>query len=301
MALTFPKRVLFYGLLTLLTLLTIEGMARIAYYAAYGQGYGSGPPEPPANSAAFSPPDFAADPARDLLPLLIRHPFYGDTRTSPYHALNAMPPWQRREDTVVIGLLGGSVAELVKPFLERALRRYFAANHLPRQPVVIELAAEIAKQPQQTMIVASALLLGGEFDLIINLDGFNEVAGSAGHNFRDGVFPFFPRWWHKRAGLTAEEILLAGNIAVLRREQTQLAAAGNTAPLRWSALFGLVNRYRQERTATEIIQLNHQLAATQSSYSLEKHGPRNWREGVQRERERERLCGPRPESGIGVR
>ena len=196
-------------------------------------------------------------------------------------------------------MLGGSVAELVKPFLERALRRYFAANHLPRQPVVIELAAEIAKQPQQTMIVASALLLGGEFDLIINLDGFNEVAGSAGHNFRDGVFPFFPRWWHKRVGLTAEEILLAGNIAVLRREQTRLAAAGNTAPLRWSAVFGLVNRYRQERTATEIIQLNHQLAARESDYSLEKYGPRNWREGVQRERER--LCGRRPESGIGVR
>ena len=92
MALTFPKRVLFYGLLTLLTLLTMEGMARIAYYAAYGQGYGSGPPDPPAHSAAFSPADFTADPARDLLPLLIRHPFYGDTRTSPYHALNAMPP-----------------------------------------------------------------------------------------------------------------------------------------------------------------------------------------------------------------
>ena len=40
----------------LLTLLAIEGMARLAYYAAYGQGYGSGaaadldnltPPPPP--------------------------------------------------------------------------------------------------------------------------------------------------------------------------------------------------------------------------------------------------------------
>ena len=301
MALTFPKKALFYGLLTLLTLLTMEGMARIAYYAAYGQGYGSGPPDPPVHSSAFSPPDITADPARDLLPLLIRHPFYGDTRTSPYHALNAMPPWRRREDTVVIALLGGSVAELVKPFLERELRRYFAANHLPRQPVVIELAAEIAKQPQQTMVVANTLLLGGEFDLIINLDGYNEVAGSAGQNFRNGVFPFFPLWWPKRAGLTAEEILLAGNIRLRRQEYTRRAAAGDTAPLRWSAVFGLANRYRQERTATEIIQRNHRLATMASGYSLAKYGPRNWREGVQRERERERLCGRRLESGIGVR
>ena len=56
MALTFPKRVLFYGLLTLLTLLTMEGMARIAYYAAYGQGYGSGPPDTPVDSYALPPP-----------------------------------------------------------------------------------------------------------------------------------------------------------------------------------------------------------------------------------------------------
>ena len=38
----FRKKVLYYGLLLLLTLLVIEGMARIAYYAAYGPGYGNG-------------------------------------------------------------------------------------------------------------------------------------------------------------------------------------------------------------------------------------------------------------------
>ena len=282
MALTFPKRVLFYGLLTLLTLLTMEGMARIAYYAAYGQWYGSASPDTPVDSHALPPPPITADSARSLLPLLIRHPFYGDTRTSPYHDLNAMPPWRRREDTVVIGLLGGSVAELVKPYLERALRRYFAANNLPRQPVVLELAAEAVKQPQQTIIIANTMLLGGEFDLIVNLDGYNELAGSVGRNFGEGSFPFFPLWWHKRVGLTTEEILLAGNARFLRREQARLAAAGAIAPLRWSAAFGLVNRYRQERTAAQIIQRNRELAATQATYRLEQHGPRGW---LQAERE----------------
>ena len=40
--LPFRKKVLYYGLMLLLTLLAIEGMARLAYYAAYGQGYGGG-------------------------------------------------------------------------------------------------------------------------------------------------------------------------------------------------------------------------------------------------------------------
>ena len=273
MALTFPKRVLFYGLLTLLTLLTIEGMARIAYYAAYGQGYGSGPPDAPANSAAFSAADYTAE---NLTPWRIRHPFYGHTRDLPHDDLNAMPPWQRREDTVVIGLLGGSVAYFVRPYLQRALNRYFAANDLPRQPVVLSLTTGAIKQPQQALIVANAMLLGGEFDLIVNLDGRNETVASAGRNYlENGVFPFFPFWWHNLVGFTGEEMLMVGHIGALRREQARRAAAGETVPLRWSAVFGLVNRYRLERAAAEIVRLNHELAATQSSYSLEKHGPRS--------------------------
>ena len=128
------------------------------------------------------------------------------------------------------------------------------------------------------MIAAHNLLLGGGFDLMVNLDGFNEVGNSAGRNFQNGVFPFFPLWWANRVGLTGEEVLLAGPIGVLRREQERRAAAREKSPLRWSALFGLLNRYRQERTAAEIIRLNHQLAATQSAYRLEKHGPGGWPE-----------------------
>ena len=40
--LPFRKKVLYYGLMLLLTLLVLEGMARIAYYAAYGSGYSGG-------------------------------------------------------------------------------------------------------------------------------------------------------------------------------------------------------------------------------------------------------------------
>ena len=258
------KKVLYYGLMLLLTLLVLEGMAGRAYYAAYGQGYGRG--EAAADSAlADISPNFSK----------LRHPFYGFTG-KPDRILNVAPPQQRQADTVVIGLMGGSVAQRVAPFLQEALNRRFAANQLPRRPVVLNLAVVAAKQPQQMMIVANTLLLGGEFDLIVNLDGVNEVVGGEEWNFKNGVFPFLPQWWDKRVGLTRAEVLLAGQVGALRREQARLTAAGETSLLRWSAVFGLAQRWRQERIAAAISQRNRQLAAAATDYSLEKHGPGHW-------------------------
>ena len=254
----------------LLTLLAIEGMARLAYYAAYGQGYGGGGSDAAVNLTSLHFAPRAAGKQRG-----ISHPFYGFNHNRASSELNAMPLQLRQEDTVVIGLLGGSVAQDVQPFLQFALNRWFAANRLPRRAVVLSLAIGGAKQPQQTMIMVNNLLLGGEFDLIVNLDGFNEMVFS-GENFGNGVSPFFSGRWHNRVGLTRADILRAGRIGVLRREQARLAAAGETSPLRRSALFGLAHRWRQERIAAEIIQRNHALAAVEPAYSLERHGPRRW-------------------------
>ena len=254
-----------------LTLLAIEGIARLAYYAAYGQGYGGGGADGPDNLTP--PPPSIIDATRYYE---IRHPFYGFVHASPEHAVNAPRPRQRREDIIVVGLLGGSVAQGVAPLLQDALNRWFAANHGPRRPLLLNLSISGGKQPQQTLTIANTLLLGGEFDLIVNLDGVNEVINSGGLNPESGVFPFLPLWWDKLVGLTREEILLAGQLGILRREQARLTAAKAISPLRGSALFGLAQRWRQERIAAEIIRLNRQLAAAAADYRLEKHGPGNW-------------------------
>ena len=56
MVLPFRKKILYYGLMLLMTLLASEGMARLAYYAAYGSGYGGGAAEMPVNLAPPPPP-----------------------------------------------------------------------------------------------------------------------------------------------------------------------------------------------------------------------------------------------------
>ena len=206
--------------------------------------------------------------------MLTRHPLYGYIRGLPFHHLSEERlPRPRQGDTVVIALLGGSVAYGVNAYLERALGRWFAENNQPRRPLFLNWSLGGVSQPQQTMLVAGALLRGGAVDLIINLDGFNEIGKDASPR---GAFPFFPGQWKGLVGLTAEELLLIGQIGVLRREQARRAAAGETSILRRSALFGLLNRYQQESNAAQIIRRNHELATAKSAYRLEKHGPRRW-------------------------
>ncbi len=224
-------------------------------------------------------------------PLRIAHPFYGLTAGSPRNALNAMPPRPRREDTVIIGLLGGSVAEQVKPYFQEALNRWFAAKELPRRPAVLGLALGSLRQPQQTMIVTNTLLLGGEFDLIVNLDGFNELRGGAAWVGGFDLVVNLDRFNElNRGSMTGAELLLVGRLRALRGEQARRLRAGATSPLRGSALFGLANRYQQERIAAEIIRLNQQLAGTAADDSPQQPERRQQRAAPgRRERQRERL------------
>ena len=271
----FRRKILYYGLMLLLTLLVLEGMGRLAYYAAYDQWYDRGGSTESVNLTPPPVPVVSPDSPEYFEPRWIMHPFYGSTAGSPRDALNKMPPRQRQEDTVVVGLLGGSVAADVKPYLEVALERWFAAKELPRRPAVFDLALGGSKQPTQTMIVTNTLLLGGEFDLIVNLDGFNELNSGALRNIRPELFP-----GRARRNRIGAELLLAGRLRALRGEQGRRAAAGATSPLRGSALFGLANRYQQERIAAEIIRLNQQLAtpaAEASPQESERRQQRNAR------------------------
>ncbi len=91
------------------------------------------------------------------------------------------------------------------------------------------------KQPQQLFTLAYFLTLGAHFDLVINLDGFNEVALPPTENTPKGVAPYFPRNWYGRVGLMEDILLVAvAERAALERGRRRWAKffAG---PLRYSA------------------------------------------------------------------
>ena len=268
---TLPKKILFYTLLTLLTLAAVEGMARLAYYLAFAESY---PLRQPPTSPSPELPGLTGEVSDMPLQRILRvsHPYYGFTSFFPNSPLNVMPPPQTSPDTILIAILGGSVAWEATPYLQQSLTRHFADQGLAQNPVVIQLAYPAMKQPQQLHIASFMLAMGGHFDILINLDGYNELEG-AYTNFDNAVFPFFPYQWEKLVFLTREEIILAGQIRAARNQLTQLQQAAPVSPFRYTALYGILHRYQLQQAETRILQLNYALANQNSARSLEQHGP----------------------------
>ena len=274
------KQTLFYGIMVVLTLLAIEGMAQAAYYVAYGEFNGAGPAPPDAATAiaaaataAVATPDAAGTAAAGARPYWLQHPYYGYTRPEPEHPMNQAPPPRREDGAVLIALLGGSVGLGVTDAFRNALESWFRRNAIPLRPIVLGLAYNGMKQPQQVMQIAHSRSLGGEFDIIVNLDGHNELFISHVNYFDYGVSPFFPLWWQQLVAFTADDRPRLGRIAAERARQERRLQMAQARPWRWSAFYGIVSRYRLERSESRLRDLNRELAAAPAGYSLERHGP----------------------------
>jgi hypothetical protein len=98
------------------------------------------------------------------------------------------------------------------------------------------------------MTVTYLLTLGFEFDVILNFDGFNEVALHAPENKKKHVFPAFPRGWYLRVSNLPNRTLRArmGRVANLEEEILNAAERFSEAPWRWSLACNLIWRLRQD-------------------------------------------------------
>ncbi len=96
-------------------------------------------------------------------------------------------PYQKRSnDEFVIGIFGGSVAlSFVKSTMPGLFDDVFskAAQLRGKKVVVLSFAQAGVKQPQQLEMLAYFLSIGQRFDLVVNIDGGNEIlAAMANHN-----------------------------------------------------------------------------------------------------------------------
>ncbi len=81
-------------------------------------------------------------------------------------------------DQFVIGMFGGSVGVWfcqvgAQPFLEQLSRQSFFTE---KELIPLCFSHEGYKQPQQLLVLSYFLSIGQQFDLVVNIDGFNEVA-----------------------------------------------------------------------------------------------------------------------------
>lgn len=150
-------------------------------------------------------------------------------------------PVHRTDDRqFIVGIFGGSVGlwfcEVgAERFLDR-LRRHAALAGRVMVPVC--LAHEGYKQPQQLLTLAYFLAAGQPFDLVVNIDGFNEVALGAMNEQRGYDFTM-PSVSHiepmvnliDQATLTPEKADALAAINAARQAADRWARRANTARL----------------------------------------------------------------------
>ena len=105
-------------------------------------------------------------------------------------------PFKRQSpNQFIVGVFGGSVAqnysffEMERNILAAELRKLPALAN--REVVVLPFAVGAYKQPQQLIVLSYFLSIGQDLDLVVNIDGFNEVALSS-LNERDGFDSSMP-------------------------------------------------------------------------------------------------------------
>jgi len=139
----------------------------------------------------------------------------------------------RSDQDLVVGVFGGSFAAGFSVIKRRVLGQLdkvgrFAGKNL----LVMTFAVAGHKQPQQLMALNYLLSLGARIDLVINLDGFNEIALPAATNVPFGYSAFYPRGWPLMVGnLDRDARQAIGDLTYLRRLRADRAGLFSRAPL----------------------------------------------------------------------
>jgi len=164
------------------------------------------------------------------------HGFLGDP--PPFEPLAEGSP------RFIIAIFGGSVAQHIAEAATRTLADELALSECfaGRSIEVVNLALPGVKQPQQLLTLSYLLTLGMHLDLVITLDGFNEIVLPVAENERQGVFPFYPRSWKQQvAGIKDVQLMRrVGAIEFWQDLRRDAARAVNRSALQHSYLTNFI-------------------------------------------------------------
>lgn len=157
----------------------------------------------------------------------ILHPYLGFVSIphSNYNDFNLPginPITKKSPDKLNVVIMGGSVAKDIynhtgKRIIENLKRSdVFAEKEI--NFVVFALGG--FKQPQPLIALNYFMALGAEYDIVINIDGFNEIVLPYADNLPHHIFPSYPRHWniYSRKKLDSKVILVMGKQAVLNEK-----------------------------------------------------------------------------------
>jgi hypothetical protein len=191
------------------------------------------------------------------------HPYFGpihrpgvraETNNLGFGSPHRVPFVRTDDRQLLLGIFGGSVARLFcdqgAPRLVDQLQR--SQRFQTRTIVPLCFAHEGYKQPQQLIVLAYMLSIGQSFDLVVNIDGFNEVALGT-YNHQRGHDISMPSPIHleplvtltDRSTLTVEKIQ---SLAAISRDKERLNRLAGVIGASRSAAVTFVLERLYERT-----------------------------------------------------
>jgi len=193
----------------------------------------------------------------------VPHPYSGYVRilgeqnpVNEYGFFGSGKHFYNDPDDFVVAITGGSVAEML--WLDSFKDEHSnLRNLLKKIPELskknirfICLAMSSYKQPQQLSTVAYYLAQGGKLDVLINLDGFNEISKSR-WMYNKGINYTYPWFWNFIMGdvNNTQKIKIIGKIDLLRSLRSTIAeyASKFSYSLTANFLWKLSDRYLEHK------------------------------------------------------
>lgn len=192
--------------------------------------------------------------------------------------LNWDKPFAKRsDDKLIVAVLGGSVAVgtitgTVPNYYQKKFKQL--PEYKNKEVIIYRMAAGGFRQPQQLMLLNYYYSLGAEFDLIINLDGFNDVAIPVTGYINQKLHPSFPRSWDSRVANTVspELISLYADKKNLQKSHVSSASFMSNPWSRNSPLSNLIWTIKHNRYINQVGSIDLQA----SSYSNTGGKQRNY-------------------------
>jgi hypothetical protein len=175
---------------------------------------------------------------------------------------NDDPLVRKNRNTVTVAVFGGSFAQGISESGESVMESTLRDHGINARILTVAMGGY--KQPQQLLALAYLLSHGAQIDVVVNIDGFNEVALPEAENIPMGVNPFYPRAWYTRTLRLLDQVTLRriGHVSVLQDNRRRWAMILSDMP-KFSIIRNLVWRAYDTLLERRIVDIVDQIRRSQ--------------------------------------
>jgi len=209
----------------------------------------------------------------------ILHPYLGFV-SIPHDTYNHFclpginPITKKSPEQLNVVIMGGSVAKDLYSYSGDRIKQQLKSSkkYKDKKINLVVFALGGFKQPQQLLALNYFMVLGAEYDVVINLDGFNEIVLPYSDNLPFHVFPSYPRHWniYARKKLDTKVILSMGKQAVVKEKQQNCKISLAQTVLRFSNfrlfLWRISDNQKIKKIALLETEIRHAIENSEADY-----------------------------------